>query len=80
MSKASRVERLSMKIRPLLVGHGPDVQSAVLADLVSLWIAGHHPELRAKVLDGFVELIEQLVPESEKEIFGNAGFPMEGMH
>jgi hypothetical protein len=30
------------RIRPLLAGHSPDVQGAALADLLGLWLAGHH--------------------------------------
>jgi hypothetical protein len=62
------------QIRPLLAGHGPMVQSVVLSDLVSAWIAGHlahkHGEvdapetkrLREDILTHFAELIRQLIP------------------
>jgi hypothetical protein len=30
------------RIRPLLAGHSPEVQGAVLADLLAIWLAGHH--------------------------------------
>jgi hypothetical protein len=29
------------RIKPLLAGHEPVVQSAVLAELLSIWLAGH---------------------------------------
>ena len=32
---------LSDQIKPILAGHGSDVQGMVLADLVSMHIAGH---------------------------------------
>jgi hypothetical protein len=62
------------KIRPLLEGHGPIVQSVILADLTSAWVAGHlvhqggevnAPEtrrLREDILMHFLELIRQLTP------------------
>lgn len=62
-------------IKPLLAGHPPEIQSAVLADLLSLWVAGHHPSLRDMVLREHVKLVEDLVPESDKELFGEAGHP-----
>jgi hypothetical protein len=59
--------RLSMMIRPLLAGRAPEVQGAVLGELVSLFIAGHHPDLRDAMLDEHIKLVRGLVPESEKE-------------
>jgi len=41
----------------------------VLADLVSVWIAGHHPAMREEELTSLIELVRKLIPESEKEIF-----------
>jgi hypothetical protein len=63
------VERVSKRIRPLLAGHTPQVQGAVLADLVSVFIAGHHPAMREEVLAMHLDLVRKLVPETEKEIF-----------
>jgi hypothetical protein len=67
-------EAVIEEIRPLLVGHGPMVQSVVLADLVAAWVAGHlahnHGEvdapetkrLREDILMHFIELILKLIP------------------
>ena len=63
------VERLSKRIRPLLAGHSPEIQGAVLADLVSLFIAGHHPAMREEILALHTEAVRKLIPETEKEIF-----------
>ena len=30
------------RIKPLLADHPPEVQGAVLADLLAMWLAGHH--------------------------------------
>ena len=66
---------LSTRIRPMLAGHGATVQGAVLADLLSFWIAGHHPKIRDEALRLHYEHVRELVPISEKEIFGDDGFP-----
>ena len=67
----TRVETLSNRIKPLLAGHEPEVQGAALADLVSIFFAGHHPALREESIELWVETMRDLIPESEKEIFPN---------
>jgi hypothetical protein len=62
---------LSARIQPLLHGQGPAIQGAALCDLVSIFIAGHHPKLREPVLKLFVDFVRALVPESEAQIFPN---------
>jgi hypothetical protein len=79
VATAKRAEALSHAIRPLLQGQGADAQGAALADLVSMWIASHHPELRDGVLRAWVDVVQKLIPESEKEIFGTPGFPRSGL-
>jgi hypothetical protein len=68
--RAHEANRLSRKIRPLLAGKPPEVIGAVLGELVSLFIAGTRPSLRRWTLDQHIKLVTDLVPESEKEIFG----------
>ena len=53
-------------IGPLLHGKGPDLQHAVLADLVSRWIVGHHPSVRAHLLTQHVRTVRDLI-ELEEE-------------
>jgi hypothetical protein len=62
-------------IKPFLAGVGSATQSAVLANMTALWLAGHigpTPEAtkayRAGLLAGHVELVEQLIEPSEQEI------------
>lgn len=69
------VQRLVKQIMPILRGKGPDVQGAVLADLASLWVAGHAPVIRDDVMKMHFQAIRDLVPESEKQLFGKAGHP-----
>jgi hypothetical protein len=55
-------------IGPLLHGKGPDLQGAVLADLVSRWIVGHHPSLRHQVLAQHVQAVRDLIKLSEEAL------------
>ena len=70
---------ISRQIKPHLVGAGASIQGGVLADLVSLWLAGHHPDLREEMFAEFIRVTRRLVPVSEKEIFGEQGFPKGGL-
>lgn len=63
------------KIKPMLAGLPSEIQGATLAELLALWIAGHAPELRSRVLDLHVLMVEKLVPVAEWELFGKAGHP-----
>ena len=68
--------QLAESIKPLLAGKGPDQQSAALAELVSLWLAGMFVSgdevatgvVRAQALAAFVNTVTQLIPINEAEI------------
>jgi hypothetical protein len=69
------VRELTIAIEPLLKGRGPFVQSAVLADLVAMWLAGHigqTPEQTAEIRDTmlalFVEAVRDMIPLNEQMI------------
>lgn len=67
---------LSTTIQPLLAGQPQYVQGAALADLFSLWIAGHFVpgkpdetrDYRVSIVTNWVETVWKLVPASEKEL------------
>lgn len=59
----------------MLAGRDPGVQAAALVDLVSLFIAGHHPDTREPVLAVFVEGVRSMVPGQAQEMFGPKGWP-----
>jgi hypothetical protein len=71
----TKVEELSARIRPMLAGNDPAIQSAVIADLLAMWIAGHHPELRDELFTQHIALVRRLVPVCEAQIFGPGGHP-----
>lgn len=57
-------------IKPLLAGWPPQIQGAVLADLLATWLAGHHISgdaeltraMRAELLAEHCQLVWELVP------------------
>lgn len=59
------VLRIVDSIKPLLAGHGPEIQGAVCAELLSLWLAGHHQAggaAIAQLLANHIEHVRLLVP------------------
>lgn len=70
--KATEVVALVKIISPFLAGRGPEVQSAVIADLLAMFLAGHvGPDAnlaRAAALRGILRLVRQLIPVDEAEI------------
>lgn len=90
--KAQRAASLTVdtvkSILPLLQGLDPETTSAVLAQLVSMWVAGHvifekdgtniaRAETEAARQDVFVywtKLVYDLVPVSESEILRDSGY------
>jgi hypothetical protein len=70
-------EELVARIKPILAGHPPAIQSMVLAELLAIWLAGHRDldgdaedlaRFRKILLGGIVKLVLKLVPVCEKEI------------
>jgi hypothetical protein len=57
-----RAVRVAEKIKPLLAGLPPEVQGAVLGQLVAIWSAGHHPSIRDERWRDLVMLIRELTP------------------
>jgi hypothetical protein len=56
-----RSEAIAIMIAPMLHGQGPEIQSIVLAELLSMWLIGHHPEVRREALEQHVGLVCDLV-------------------
>jgi hypothetical protein len=63
-------------IRPILAGRAPQVQGAVLAELLSLWLASHWlpgekdrtEELRASLLTTYCALVRKLTEINAKRL------------
>lgn len=69
MTLAPEVAPLVNQIRKILAGKRPELQGAVLADLLALWLAGHsvgnpvHDDtLREDLLANHLTIVRQLVP------------------
>jgi len=63
------------RIRPVLFGRPPEIQGAILAELLSCWLAGHitdTPEytqaLRDELLIEHIEAVRKLISVNEKAI------------
>lgn len=68
----------------LLAGHPAEIQGAVLADLLAIYLAGHHihgsqvrtDALRERLLEMHVGAVRELIPVNAEQIHG--GRPKEG--
>jgi hypothetical protein len=63
---SAHADALTLRIQPLLAGHGPELQGAVLADLVAIWIAGHRcsdPAQERQIHDELLALHKEFVRE-----------------
>lgn len=77
-TEAAGVLALSKRLQRLLAGKPPEFQGAVLADLLSLFIAGHHPALREEILQIHNAKVRELIAPSEQQIFEQRGGKPEG--
>ena len=64
-------------MRRELGGYGREVQAAVLADLVSTYVAGWPRHLRNSQWETFLELVDDLTPIAEKYAFEGHQFVSE---
>jgi hypothetical protein len=68
MTDPEQVAPIVESIRPLLAGKPPELQAAVLADLLAIWLAGHYVEgdeaatrkMRAELLAEHCVAVRQL--------------------
>jgi hypothetical protein len=58
-------DTLTNAIGRLLHGKGHDLQRAVLTDIVSRWIMGHHPSQRRHALATHVQAVRDLIELNE---------------
>jgi hypothetical protein len=67
---ARRVHELVDRIKPILAGEAPNVQGAVLADLLAMWLAGHvimgdpkeTEKMRERALEIHIATVRALIP------------------
>lgn len=73
----ARAARLVEIIRPLLAGETPEAVGAALGELVAIFLAGHHPSMRADARQMLLELIDDLVPVSIEQMIEQGRVPRE---
>jgi hypothetical protein len=66
-ANAMYVLRIAEQIKPHLAGQGAAVQGAVLAELLSIWLAGHPKPVRDMLLDVHIAAVRQLIPCNTNE-------------
>jgi len=54
------------QIGAILAGRPPQAQGAILADLVSMWLAGWHPDVREEAFSLLQKLTRERVPVQEE--------------
>lgn len=64
-------ENFVSTVKPVFAGLHPAVQGAALADLLAMWIAGHEPEVREKLLELHIEGVRALVPHNDPRSSGH---------
>ena len=68
---AKHVLELVERIKPILAGQDPSEQGAVLAELLSLWLAGHRPPaLREAILAHHIEAVLALTKINAHALHG----------
>ena len=74
-SEMVNVKVLGNMLAKLLAGHPPEVQGAVLADALAMWLAGHHVPgdedatrtMRADLLANHCFVVRNLVPVNARQ-------------
>jgi hypothetical protein len=68
IAKSKEILSLSDSLQPVFAGRAPEVVSAVLADLLAIWMRGYRPEagddlaaLRRELFEGWSEMFWDLV-------------------
>lgn len=69
--EVAKVIRIIEAIRPILAGHKPQVQGAVLSELLATWINGHFDlagrketkELREAILNAHMSAVKDLMDD-----------------
>jgi hypothetical protein len=69
-------KEISLALQPR---YPPELQGAVLADLLSIWLAGHAPIVREEILQLHIAHVRELIEINEKLILGEQGHPQTNM-
>jgi hypothetical protein len=72
-------KEISLALQLRLKGYPPELQGAVLADLLSIWLAGHAPIVREEILQLHIAHVRERIEINEKLILGEQGHPQTNM-
>jgi hypothetical protein len=61
LERTSQSDALIEQIRPLLAHRNPTLQGCVIAELLAIFIGGHHPTRRQEMLDATVEMAVTMI-------------------
>lgn len=75
-ARALTVAPLVEEIKPILAGQPAEIQGAVIADLLSIYLAGHPEIVRAKVLEMTLRCAQNML-EPNLHIMFPKGIPPE---
>jgi hypothetical protein len=64
--RMSLVEAIVEEVSKIFAGKRPDIIGAALADLQAIWVAGHHPALRADILAMHEKAVRELIPVNDE--------------
>lgn len=78
MQRDDRIAMVTRVCELALQGQGPEVQGAVLVDLVSMYFAGHHPTVREEMIEVFINGMRSLIGVNEQILFERHGGMPEG--
>lgn len=69
------VNGIVKEVQPILKGHGPEIQGAAIADILSIYVTAHAPHLREKAMTFLVDTALKLIPINEQALFPNGKHP-----
>jgi hypothetical protein len=72
------VRDLVTQLKEHLRGKGPLLQGAALADVISMYFAGHHPAMREETINEWIKTMRDLIPLNEEALFEHYGGKPEG--
>jgi 2,3-bisphosphoglycerate-independent phosphoglycerate mutase len=73
--QARLVDQMTARMKEMLSGFPPELQGAMLADLIAIWLVGHAPQIRQYLYREHAKMIWPLVNANEKIIFKGKGHP-----
>jgi hypothetical protein len=72
---ARRVVNKANKVRSLLAGLPPDMQGAILCDLLATWLVGFPPQVREEMLEMHLAMLRPLIDVNDMIQYGPQGHP-----